>query len=157
MTDFQENLKKIYDANSADQLFAQFNDSEALKTTQAAVQAYNNLASSLIAANVGAASDAIILQSLQTRNGVEDFLKQVGVLAGSKDLQSAIESQKAYLTEVTETLREASSKNVELLAAALETNINLINQAVAKPVKKPAAKKAAVVKAAPKKATTKAA
>lgn len=157
MTNFQENFKKLYDVNAVDQTFAQFSDNEAVKATQAAVQTYNNLASSLIAANVSTASEAVILQAAQTRNSVEDFLKQASVLASTKDIQSAVESQKTYLTGVTATLRELTSKNVDLLTAAFENNVNLINQVTAKPVKKPAVKKAAAVKTAPKKATTKAA
>lgn len=167
----QENMKKICDVEAAKEAFTKLADNDAVKAIKeaveksvdqeaikAAVEKNSQLASNLVAANTNVVSDAIILQSTQARNGVEGFLKQVDVLVNTKDVKAAFEAQKAFAEQTTEALRELALMSVDIITGAVESNVSLIKDATVKPAAKKAPAKKAVAKKAPvKEASPKAA
>jgi len=157
---FQENVKNLYNLENIQGNLSKFMDQEALKAWQESaeslvdqelVQKNTKLASNLVATNVNAAADAVILQSVALREAVEDALKQADVLASSKDLDTAVQAQKEYMQAQQEVLLENLWNKAGLVAGLVESNINLLKEAFAQaPTKtKPAAKAQPTTKVQP--------
>ena len=126
MNNFQDQLGKLINLEQLQDAVKDLYDSDALtKKIQENVQ----LASKLIEANTAAASDAMIMQSVKLRDGVESALKQADSLAGCKDLNTAMESQKEFSQKSKDALLEQAWMNIGLAVNALETNIELIKEA----------------------------
>ncbi len=126
MNNFQDQLGKLLNLEQLQDAVKDLYDSDALtKKIQENVQ----LASKLIEANTAAASDAMIMQSVKLRDGVESALKQADSLAGCKDLNTALESQKEFSQKSKDALLEQAWMNIGMAVNALETNIELIKEA----------------------------
>lgn len=126
MNNFQDQLGKLLNLEQLQDAVKDLYDSDALtKKIQENVQ----LASKLIEANTAAASDAMIMQSVKLRDGVESALKQADSLAGCKDLNTAMASQKEFSQKSKDALLEQAWMNIGLAVNALETNIELIKEA----------------------------
>ncbi len=126
MNNFQDQLGKLLNLEQLQDAVKDLYDSDAL--TQK-IQENVKLASKLIEANTAAASDAMIMQSAKMRDGVESALKQADTLAGCKDLNTAIESQKEFGQTSKDALLDQAWMNIGLAVNALETNIEIIKEA----------------------------
>ena len=135
----QKNLKTFY---NADQFQANLNklfDNEAVASVRdyTATLMENNkaeesakLAADLVSANTKSLTDALILQSVQMREGIEAALKQADTLSQTKNPEAALEAQKAYLEQVKATLTDNFWMNVGLVAGAVESNADLVKGAL---------------------------
>lgn len=148
----QQNFKSLYNLEQAQENLGKFLDQDALKAVkeylesladQELVQNNTKLAANLVATNVNALTDAVILQSVQLREAVEDALKQADVLAGSKDLEAAFEAQKKYAQAQQEVILENFWNKAGLVAGLVENNVNLVKEAFEKAPKAQPAKQAA--------------
>jgi len=123
MNNFQDQLGKLLNLEQLQESVKDFYDADSLMSK---IQENVKLASKLIEANTAAASDAVIMQSVKLRDGVEDALKQADALAQCKDLESAIEAQKSFGEKSKDALVEQAWMNIGLAVNALETNIEII-------------------------------
>jgi len=123
MNNFQDQLGKLLNLEQLQESVKDFYDADSLMNK---IQENVKLASKLIEANTSAASDAVIMQSMKLRDGVEGALKQADTLAQCKDLESAIEAQKNFGEKSKDALVEQAWMNIGLAVNALETNIEII-------------------------------
>lgn len=129
MNNFQDQLSKLLNFEQFQESVKDFYDTEALAKK---IQENVKLASKLIEANTSAASDAMILQSVQLRDGVESALKQADALTKCKDLESAVSQQKNFAEQSKDALMEQAWMNIGLAVNALETNLEIIKSAAKK-------------------------
>lgn len=129
MNNFQEQLGKLLNLEQLQESVKEFYDQDALMKK---MQDNVTLASKLIEANTAAASDAMIVQSVKLREGIESVLKQANTLAGCKDLEAAVAAQKEFGEQSKEALLEQAWMNIGLAVSALETNLDIIKSAAAK-------------------------
>ncbi|MEZ5546942.1 MAG: hypothetical protein R3E74_04115 [Pseudomonadales bacterium] len=123
MNNFQDQLGKLLNLEQLQESVKDFYDADSLMSK---IQENVKLASKLIEANTSAASDAVIMQSVKLRDGVESALKQADTLAQCKDLESAMEAQKNFGEKSKDALVEQAWMNIGLAVNALETNIEII-------------------------------
>ncbi|MCF7981882.1 MAG: hypothetical protein K9K86_07840 [Pseudomonadales bacterium] len=123
MNDFQDQLGKLLNLEQLQESVKDFYDPDSLMSK---IQENVKLASKLIEANTSAACDAVIMQSVKLRDGVETALKQADTLAKCKDIESAIEAQKNFGEKSKEALIEQAWMNIGLAVNALETNLEII-------------------------------
>lgn len=123
MNNFQDQLGKLLNIEQLQESVKDFYDADSLMSK---IQENVKLASKLIEANTSAASDAVIMQSVKLRDGVESALKQADTLAQCKDLESAMEAQKNFGEKSKDALVEQAWMNIGLAVNALETNIEII-------------------------------
>ncbi|MCF7982390.1 MAG: phasin family protein [Pseudomonadales bacterium] len=151
----QENFKKFYNFDELQGGLDKLVDVDALKAAKEYMESFANqelaqnnakLAANLVATNVNALTDAVILQSVQVRETVEDALAQADVLVGSKDLSAALEAQKKFAEEQQEALLENFWNKAGLVSGLVESNLNLMKEAFVKT--QPAVKKAQPAKQA---------
>lgn len=126
MNNFQDQMGKLLNLEQLQEAVKDLYDSDALTKK---LQENVKLASKLIEANTAAASDAMIMQSMKLRDGVESALKQADELAGCKDLNTALASQKSFGEKSKDALLEQAWINIGLAVNALETNIEIIKEA----------------------------
>lgn len=126
MTNFQDQMEKLLNLEQLQESVKDFYDTDALVDK---IQENVKLASKLIEANTAAASEAVIVQSVKLRDGVESVLKQADTLAQCKDLDSAISAQKEFGEKSKEALLEQAWMNIGLAVNALETNLDIIKSA----------------------------
>ncbi|MCB1661464.1 MAG: phasin family protein [Pseudomonadales bacterium] len=158
----QESVKKFYDVEAIQENFKSFYnfdqfqgnldklvDADTLKAAKEYMESFANpelaqknakLAANLVATNVNALTDAVILQSVQVRETVEDALAQADTLLNSKDLEAAFEAQKKFAEEQQEIVAENFWNKAGLFAGLVESNMNFVKDAFVKaqPVKKAA-------------------
>jgi len=145
----QENLKSFYNFDQFQGNLDKLVDADALKAAKEYMESYANpelaqknakLAANLVATNVNALTDAVILQSVQVRETVEDALAQADTLLNSKDLEAAFEAQKKFAEEQQEIVAENFWNKAGLFAGLVESNMNFVKDAFVKtqPVKKAA-------------------
>lgn len=140
MTNFQEQLENLLNLEQLQDAMKDLYDTEGLSKK---IQENVKLASKLVEANTAAVSDALILQSVKLRDGVESALKQADTLAHCENLETAVEAQKDFSQKSKDAILEQAWMNIGLAVNALETNINIIKSAAEKQApKKPQAKKA---------------
>ena len=155
----QANLKSFYNFDQFQGNLDKLVDADALKAAQEYMESLANpelvqnnvkLAANLVATNVNALTDAVILQSVQVRETVEDALAQADALASSKDIEAVIEAQKKFAEEQQEIVAENFWNKAGLFAGLVESNVSLVKEAFAKTqsAAKPVAKKAQPVKQA---------
>lgn len=134
----QENLNNFYNAEQFQQNLNNLFDNDAVASVREYAESFADnkqaeesvkLAADLVSANTKAMTDALILQSVQLREGIEAALKQADALAKTKDAEAALEAQKAYLEEVKGALTDNFWMNVGLVAGAVESNANLVKDA----------------------------
>ncbi|MCB1663256.1 MAG: hypothetical protein H6995_13315 [Pseudomonadales bacterium] len=123
MNNFQDQLGKLLNIEQLQESVKDFYDADSLMSK---IQENVKLASKLIEANTSAASDAVIMQSVKLRDGVESALKQADTLAQCKNLESAMEAQKNFGEKSKDALVEQAWMNIGLAVNALETNIEII-------------------------------
>ena len=123
MNNFQDQLGKLLNLEQLQESVKDFYDADSLMSK---IQENVKLASKLIEANTSAASDAVIMQSVKLRDGVESALKQADTLAQCKNLESAMEAQKNFGEKSKDALVEQAWMNIGLAVNALETNIEII-------------------------------
>ena len=134
----QENFKNLYNVEQFQGNLDQLVDAEAVKeymeslVDQELIQNNAKLAANLVATNVNALTDAVILQSVQVRESVEDALKQADALTGTKDLETAIEAQKKFAEAQQEVALENFWNKAGLVAGLVENNVNIVKEAFEK-------------------------
>jgi hypothetical protein len=123
---YQENADKFFsDTSDAYNGVKEYVES---LVDQEQVQKNVELGANLIAVNTNAVTDAVTLKTMQVREGIEGALKQVNVLAKSKDLKEAAEAQQAYVKSLQEELSETTWINLGLVTGLVESNISLMKE-----------------------------
>lgn len=139
MTNFQDQLENLLNLEQLQDAMKDLYDTDGLSKK---IQENVKLASKLVEANTAAVSDALILQSVKLRDGVESALKQADTLAHCDNLETAVEAQKDFNQKSKDAILEQAWMNIGLAVNALETNINIIKSASEKQApEKPQAKK----------------
>jgi len=140
----QEQLKQFYDADAAQEFLSKLLDQDFINQVKGtfenaldadaindAVKKAMEASSTMAATNSQVVSDAVILQANRAKASLDGFLQQVDALVKTKDLNSALELQKAYGEELRENLKDLAWMNVGMIANAFETNAELIKDSVA--------------------------
>lgn len=137
----QENFKKLYNLDAFQQNLEKLVDVSAFENAKEYFESLANqelaqdnlkLAANFVATNVGSVTDAVILQSVQVRDSIEDALEQVDALAASKDLEAALATQKKFIEEQQEVALENFWNKAGILSALVESNMNLAKEVFAK-------------------------